>query len=124
MMALPSLHTLNRDIATTVDVYNYHQDDIFVMTDEEVNIGTAQWPSKEMIVSFSPGPRSCLRVDFVLVKGYRQTRLRRFFGGCVFIFLCAHFDALLFLVDHISAYLQLPVIVDQMNSRNARLNLF
>ena len=30
------------------------------MTDEEKNVGTEHWPSKENIVSFSRGARGCI----------------------------------------------------------------
>ena len=35
-----------------IDLFHYREEDIFVMTDEEKNVGTEHWPSKENIVSF------------------------------------------------------------------------
>jgi hypothetical protein len=44
-----------------IDLFHYREEDIFVMTDEEKNVGTEHWPSKENIVSdyffFSRGAR-------------------------------------------------------------------
>jgi hypothetical protein len=37
---------------TVIDLFHYRGEDIFVMTDEEKNVGTEHWPSKENIVSF------------------------------------------------------------------------
>jgi hypothetical protein len=36
----------------TTEIYDYHDDDIVVMTDEEENKGTKHWPSKDNIVGF------------------------------------------------------------------------
>jgi hypothetical protein len=36
----------------TIEIYDYHDGDIVVMTDEEENKGTKHWPSKENIVGF------------------------------------------------------------------------
>jgi hypothetical protein len=35
-----------------IDLFHYPEEGIFVMTDEEKNVGTEHWPSKENIVSF------------------------------------------------------------------------
>ncbi len=35
-----------------IDLFHYLEEDIFVMTDEEKNVGTEHWPSMENIVSF------------------------------------------------------------------------
>jgi len=35
-----------------IDLFHYREEDIFVMTDEEKNLGTERWPSKENIVSY------------------------------------------------------------------------
>ena len=35
-----------------IEIYNYHEDDICVMTDEDGNNGTKLWPSRENIVGF------------------------------------------------------------------------
>ncbi len=37
---------------TVIDLFHHREQDIFVMTDEEKNVGTEHWPSKENIVSF------------------------------------------------------------------------
>jgi hypothetical protein len=37
----------------TIEIYDYHEDDIAVMTDEEENKGSKRWPSKANIVSSS-----------------------------------------------------------------------
>jgi len=37
----------------TIEIYDYHEDDIVVMTDEEENKGTKRWPSKDNIVGSS-----------------------------------------------------------------------
>jgi hypothetical protein len=42
-----------------VDVYLYREQDIFLMTDEEVNKGTEMWPSALNIVRFVP-PWGCV----------------------------------------------------------------
>ena len=41
----------------TIEIYDYREDDIVVMTDEEENKGTKRWPSKENIVG-SPSQRA------------------------------------------------------------------
>jgi hypothetical protein len=40
-------------MADTIEIYDYHEDGIVVMTDEEGNKGTKRWPSKENIVGSS-----------------------------------------------------------------------
>jgi hypothetical protein len=35
-----------------IDLFHYREQDIVVMTDEEKNVGTEHWPSKENIVRF------------------------------------------------------------------------
>jgi hypothetical protein len=47
--------------APAVDLFHYREEGIFVMTDEEKNVGTEHWPSKENIVSlfFSRGACGC-----------------------------------------------------------------
>jgi hypothetical protein len=52
MTPLPCSHHLNRSVVATIEIYDYHEDNIFVMTDEEENKSTKHWPSKENIVSF------------------------------------------------------------------------
>jgi hypothetical protein len=50
----PSFFSLSRTfllIAETVEVYEYLDEDIFMMTDEEENKDTLQWPSQANIVS-------------------------------------------------------------------------
>jgi len=46
-----------------IDLFRYREVDIFVMTDEQKNVGTEHWPSKENIVSYffflSRGARGC-----------------------------------------------------------------
>ena len=37
----------------TIEIYDYHEDDIVVMTNEEENKETKRWPSKENIVGSS-----------------------------------------------------------------------
>lgn len=39
-------------LIAAIDLFRYREQDIFVMTDEEKNVGTEHWPSKENIVSF------------------------------------------------------------------------
>jgi hypothetical protein len=34
----------------TIELYGYHEDNIFTMTDEEENRETDRWPSKDNIV--------------------------------------------------------------------------
>ncbi len=52
MTALPLPGTLIRSMYATVDVYDYNEKDIVVMTDEkEEEKSSDQWPSKENIVS-------------------------------------------------------------------------
>jgi len=41
-------------VVDTIDLYDYREEDIFAMTDEEKNIDTKHWPSKDNIVSFYP----------------------------------------------------------------------
>ena len=38
-----------------IDLFHFYEQDIFVMTDEEKNVGTEHWPSKENIVGSSRG---------------------------------------------------------------------
>jgi hypothetical protein len=38
--------------AAVIDLFHYSEENIFVMTDEEKNVGTEHWPSKKNIVSF------------------------------------------------------------------------
>ena len=52
MTLLPRCHFLIRSMVDTAEIYDYHEDDIVVMTDEEENKETNLWPSKENIVGF------------------------------------------------------------------------
>ena len=50
MTLLPRCHPEPSD---AIELYGYHEDDVFTMTDEEENEGTNRWPSKENIVGLS-----------------------------------------------------------------------
>lgn len=50
-----------------IDLFHYSEQDIFVMTDEEKNMGTERWPSKENIVSIFA---ECSRLDIVKFNKY------------------------------------------------------
>ncbi|KAH9979136.1 caspase domain-containing protein [Russula compacta] len=51
---VPSLEGPVNDVKemkqTLTKVYHYSEDDVFVMTDEEENVGTRHWPSRENII--------------------------------------------------------------------------
>jgi hypothetical protein len=42
---------LRSHVEVGLDLFHYREESIFVMTDEEKNLGTEHWPSKENIVS-------------------------------------------------------------------------
>ena len=46
--------TLFNSVAA-IDLFHYREQDIFVMTDEEKNVGTEYWPSKENSREFLRG---------------------------------------------------------------------
>ena len=48
-----------------IDLFHYPEEGIFVMTDEEKNVGTEHWPSKENIVSFFFLSRSTCGCTFI-----------------------------------------------------------
>lgn len=49
-------------LIAAIDLFHYREQDIVVMTDEEKNVGTERWPSKENIVrfGFSRVARGCI----------------------------------------------------------------
>jgi hypothetical protein len=79
----------------SIELFHYHEEGIFVMTDEGKNVGTEHWPSKENIVRIY-FPRGVVAAAYSLTLANKSIQLQAMDNlvrdatpGDAFVFYCA-----------------------------------